>query len=71
MCSLIDEMHHDNNDNNNNNNNNNNNLIFILRKIHVNMIKCALHESKLSTFIFPVQWLTAIYFDLIKSRSNG
>ena len=27
----------------NNNNNNNNNLIFILRKIHVNMIKCALH----------------------------
>ena len=27
--------------NNNNNNNNNNNLIFILRKIHVNMIKCA------------------------------
>ena len=36
---------------NNNNNNNNNNLIFILRKIHVNMIKCALHESKLSTLI--------------------
>ena len=33
------------------NNNNNNNLIFILRKIHVNMIKCALHESKLSTLI--------------------
>ena len=32
--------------NNNNNNNNNSNLIFILRKIHVNMIKCALHESK-------------------------
>ena len=32
-------------------NNNNNNLIFILRKIHVNMIKCALHESKLSTLI--------------------
>ena len=30
----------------NNNNNNNNNLIFILRKIHVNMIKCASHESK-------------------------
>ena len=30
---------------------NNNNLIFILRKIHVNMIKCALHESKLSTLI--------------------
>ena len=24
----------------------NNNLIFILRKIHVNMIKCALHERK-------------------------
>ena len=38
-----------NNNNNNNNNNDNNNLIFILRKIHVNMIKCALHESKLST----------------------
>ena len=35
----------------NNNNNNNNNLIFILRKIHVNMIKCALHESKLPTLI--------------------
>ena len=35
----------------NNNNNNNNNLIFILCKIHVNMIKCALHESKLSTLI--------------------
>ena len=33
------------------NNNNNNNLIFILRKIHINMIKCALHESKLSTLI--------------------
>ena len=31
--------------------NNNNNLIFILCKIHVNMIKCALHESKLSTLI--------------------
>ena len=31
--------------------NNNNNLIFILRKIHVNMIKCALHESQLSTLI--------------------
>ena len=31
--------------------NNNNNLIFILSKIHVNMIKCALHESKLSTLI--------------------
>ena len=31
--------------------NNNNNLIFILRKIHVNMIKCALHEGKLSTLI--------------------
>ena len=31
--------------------NNNNNLVFILRKIHVNMIKCALHESKLSTSI--------------------
>ena len=30
---------------------NNNNLIFILRKIHVNMMKCALHESKLSTLI--------------------
>ena len=30
---------------------NNNNLIFILRKLHVNMIKCALHESKLSTLI--------------------
>ena len=30
---------------------NSNNLIFILRKIHVNMIKCALHESKLSTLI--------------------
>ena len=29
----------------------NNNLIFILRKIHVNMIKCTLHESKLSTLI--------------------
>ena len=28
-----------------NNNNNNNNLISILRKIHVSMIKCALHES--------------------------
>ena len=33
------------------NNNNNNNLIFILRKIHVNTMKCALHESKLSTLI--------------------
>ena len=32
-------------------NNNSNNLIFILRKIHVNVIKCALHESKLSTLI--------------------
>ena len=31
--------------NNSNNNNNNNNLIFMLPKIHVNMIKCALHES--------------------------
>ena len=40
-----------NNNDNNNNNNNNNNLIFMLRKIHVNMIKCALHESKLSTLI--------------------
>ena len=30
-------------------NNNNNNLIFILRKIHVNMIKCALHESTIDT----------------------
>ena len=29
--------------------NNNNNLIFILRKIHVNMIKCALHESTIDT----------------------
>ena len=36
---------------NSDNNNNNDNLIFILRKIHVNMIKCALHESKLSTLI--------------------
>ena len=34
---------------NNSNNNNNNNLIFILRKIHANMIKCALHEITLST----------------------
>ena len=33
------------------NNNYNNNLIFMLRKIHVNMIKWALHESKLSTLI--------------------
>ena len=32
-------------------NNNKKKLIFILRKIHVNMIKCALHESKLSTLI--------------------
>ena len=29
----------------------NNNLIFILHNIHVNMIKCALLESKLSTLI--------------------
>ena len=40
-----------NNNNNNNNNNDDNNLIFILRKMHVNMIKCALHKSKLSTLI--------------------
>ena len=39
-----------------NNNNNNNNLIFILRKIHVNMIKCALHESKLSTLISNISY---------------
>ena len=31
--------------------NNNNNITFILHKIRVNMIKCALHESKLSTLI--------------------
>ena len=35
---------------------NNNNLIFILRKIHVNMIKCALHESKLSTLISNISY---------------
>ena len=29
----------------NNNNNNNNNLTFILRTIHVNMIKCALQVN--------------------------
>ena len=33
------------------NNNNNNNLLTVTYKIHVNMIKCALHESKLSTLI--------------------
>ena len=40
-----------NNNNNiiNNNDNNNEHLIFLLRKINVNMIKCALHESNLST----------------------
>ena len=32
----------------NNNNNNNNNLIFILRKIHVNMIKCGKGVKHLS-----------------------
>ena len=38
-------------ENSDNNNNNNGNLIFILRKTHVNMIKCSLHESKLSTLV--------------------
>ena len=48
VCQAKDTKH---NNNNNNNSNNNNNLIFILRKIQVNMIKCTLHESKLSTLI--------------------
>ena len=33
----VDNNNNNNNNNTNNNNNNNNNLIFILRKIHVNM----------------------------------